>query len=71
MNADEKENLTKRSTELRQELKLWEKEFASANNGRKASRDDIKAHPNISMHTGPPRLRAKMLTIFRLEIQGI
>ncbi|KAH8819553.1 DNA replication/checkpoint protein [Xylogone sp. PMI_703] len=48
MNADEREDLTKKSTELRQELKLWEKEFSAANGGRKASRDDIKAHPNIS-----------------------
>ncbi|RFU26206.1 hypothetical protein B7463_g10138, partial [Scytalidium lignicola] len=48
MNANEKENLTKRSTELRQELKVWEKDFSAANGGRKASRDDIKANPNIS-----------------------
>jgi DNA replication and checkpoint protein len=35
------------STILRQELKDWEKEFADANSGRKAGRDDIKKHPTI------------------------
>ena len=34
---------------LRVELKVWEKAFASANEGRKAGRDDIKKDPEIGM----------------------
>ena len=34
---------------LRLELKEWEKAFAEANDGRKASREDIKRHPEIGM----------------------
>ncbi|KZF21889.1 hypothetical protein L228DRAFT_269337 [Xylona heveae TC161] len=37
-----------KATALRQELKAWEKEFASANGGRKAGRDDIKKYPEIA-----------------------
>ncbi|KAK0658764.1 DNA replication regulator SLD2 [Lasiodiplodia hormozganensis] len=35
-------------TAIRVELKAWEKEFQSANAGRKAGRADIKAHPHIA-----------------------
>jgi hypothetical protein len=35
---------------LRTDLKVWEKKFASQNNGRKAGRDDIKANEEICMH---------------------
>jgi DNA replication regulator SLD2 len=47
MEAQEREELTERSNSLRVELKIWEKSFAAANNGKKASRDDIKKHPDI------------------------
>ena len=47
MDLEERAALTERSNTLRSELKLWEKSFATANNGRKASRDDIKKHPDI------------------------
>ncbi|KAI1007525.1 hypothetical protein K3495_g700 [Podosphaera aphanis] len=35
-------------TTLRAELKAWEKAFAAANKGQKASRDDIKKNPAIA-----------------------
>jgi len=47
MNEEEREEWTKRSNTLRLELKVWEKEFAAANEGQKASRDDIKKNPEI------------------------
>ncbi|KUJ14708.1 uncharacterized protein LY89DRAFT_649159 [Mollisia scopiformis] len=40
--------LTERSNTLRVELKAWEKDFAAANSGKKASRDDIKQNPDIA-----------------------
>jgi hypothetical protein len=49
MKEEEREELSKRSNSLRLELKVWEKEFASANNGQKASRDDIKKNPEIGI----------------------
>jgi len=39
--------IQEQANHLRQELKEWEKSFAAANQGRKAERDDIKAHPTI------------------------
>jgi hypothetical protein len=47
MEAEEREEFLKRSGTLRQELKVWEREFAAANGERKAGRDDIKKHPSI------------------------
>lgn len=47
MRDEEREDLSKRSNFLRLELKAWEKEFSSSNNGQKASRDDIKKNPEI------------------------
>ena len=52
MNDQERNELTERSNVLRVELKLWEKTFAAANNGQKASRDDIKKNPDIGMNSG-------------------
>jgi DNA replication regulator SLD2 len=52
MEAQEREALTDKSNALRVELKIWEKEFAFANDGKKASRDDIKKNPEIG--TSPP-----------------
>lgn len=34
-------------TDLRYELKVWEKSFATANGGRKAGREDIKKDATI------------------------
>lgn len=34
---------------LRLELKVWEKEFATAHEGRRASREDIKQNPEIGI----------------------
>jgi DNA replication regulator SLD2 len=52
MQDKEHEELTEKSNALRIELKVWEKNFAAANNGQKASRDDIKKHPDIGgIHT--------------------
>lgn len=41
-------DLNERCTALRQELKLWEKQFAADHEGRKAGREDIKANTAIS-----------------------
>lgn len=49
MSPEEGTVLTERSNTLRSELKVWEKNFAAANSGHKASRDDIKRHPDIGM----------------------
>jgi len=49
MQESEREELTEKSNSLRLELKIWEKSFATANNGKKASRDDIKKHPDIGL----------------------
>lgn len=49
MTDEERAELTERSNTLRVELKIWEKKFASANNGQKASREDIKKNPNIGI----------------------
>jgi hypothetical protein len=32
---------------VRAELKVWEKEFATAHDGKKAGREDIKQRPDI------------------------
>ena len=58
MKDEERAELTEKSNALRIELKKWEKEFASASNGQKASRDDIKANPDI----GTYRLRDYIFT---------
>jgi hypothetical protein len=47
MEAEEREKLSNQSCALRQELKVWEREFAAENGGRKAGRDDVKQHPSI------------------------
>jgi len=49
MSQEERTALTERLNTLRSELKVWEKTFAAANSGQKASRDDIKKHPDIGM----------------------
>jgi DNA replication regulator SLD2 len=49
MEAEEREQLLEQSSLLRQELKTWERDFAAANGGRKAGREDIKQHPTIGM----------------------
>jgi hypothetical protein len=45
----ERTKLEGRSNFLRLELKAWEKNFAIAHNGRKASREDIKKNPDIGI----------------------
>lgn len=42
------------SDTLRLELKAWEKAFATAHQGQKASREDIKQHPEIGISSLPP-----------------
>ena len=53
MEDPEQERLKEQSNTLRVELKIWEKSFASANNGSKASREDIKKNPEIGMSSFP------------------
>lgn len=38
------------ATRLRLELKEWEQSFATAHQGRKAGREDIKQHPEIGQN---------------------
>jgi hypothetical protein len=51
MDDEERKIWVERSKVLRADLKVWEKEFQSQNEGRKASREDIKKNPEIGMHT--------------------
>jgi len=48
------DEIEQRCTVLRQELKVWEKKFATENNGRKAGRDDIKANAEICTYRATP-----------------
>ncbi|KFY34165.1 hypothetical protein V494_06991 [Pseudogymnoascus sp. VKM F-4513 (FW-928)] len=48
MDEGERNTLTEQSVVLRQELKVWEREFAAGNNGQKASREDIKQNSHIA-----------------------
>lgn len=52
MDSTEKARLTDQSNVLKKDLKAWEKSFAASNNGKKASRDDIKQHPEIGTCSG-------------------
>jgi DNA replication regulator SLD2 len=56
MEAEERDKLQKQSATLRQELKVWEREFAAANGGRRAGREDIKQHPSIGMAKSKSRI---------------
>lgn len=47
--AIDREKLEAQSSQLRQELKHWEKRFAKSSTG-KPSRDDIKSDPVIGMY---------------------
>lgn len=47
MDDAERAKVNHQCTAVRAELKTWEKEFALTNDGRKASREDIKADPAI------------------------
>jgi len=49
MDANGQEELADKSKALRVELKRWEKAFSAANDGKKASREDIKKDPEIGM----------------------
>lgn len=50
MEAEERNRLLERSNALRLELKIWERDFAAENSGRKAGRDDIKQNPSIGTY---------------------
>ena len=49
MDEGERNVLSEQSVVLRQELKVWEREFATRNDGRKAGREDIKQNSQIGM----------------------
>lgn len=49
MDEGERKSFEERSKVLRVELKVWEKDFQNNNEGRKASREDIKANPDIGI----------------------
>jgi hypothetical protein len=44
---DDRQLVEQKSVQLRQELKVWEKQFSTDNEGRKAGREDIKADPSV------------------------
>lgn len=48
------------ATDLRAELKEWERAFSAANGGRKAGRHDIKNNPDIGMLTGLYSFRERL-----------
>ncbi|QSZ28795.1 hypothetical protein DSL72_003300 [Monilinia vaccinii-corymbosi] len=48
MDEGERTSVEARSKVLRVELKEWERDFKNRNEGRKASREDIKANPDIA-----------------------
>ena len=52
MDSSEREELTARTSILKAELKTWERDFAAANDGKKASREDIKNDSEIGNHLG-------------------
>ena len=59
-------------TDLRAELKEWERAFSAANGGRKAGRHDIKNNPDIGMLTGYTHSeRASLLTMTSRQIQSL
>lgn len=47
--SDEREELEHRFASLRKELKGWERLFGRANGGKRPTREDIKANPDIGM----------------------
>ena len=53
MDEGERNLLSEQSVALRQELKVWEREFAAGNGGQKAGREDIKQNSQIgtSLHS--------------------
>lgn len=53
MAEEDRETLTEKSQSLRSDLKSWEKGFAANNEGKKASREDIKQNPAIGTSTYP------------------
>ena len=58
------------ATDLRAELKEWERAFAAANGGKKAGRLDIKSNPDIG--TFPPfHSLYEVLTLPSCQIQSI
>lgn len=54
MDESKRDELTEKSNSIRGELKTWEKSFAAANEGKKASREDIKNSADIG--TSEPQL---------------
>ncbi|PVH87934.1 hypothetical protein DL98DRAFT_648838 [Cadophora sp. DSE1049] len=48
MEDSKRQELTETSNALRGELKIWEKAFSAANDGKKASREDIKKNTEIA-----------------------
>ncbi len=47
METQEREKLSGQCDTLKQELKIWEREFAASHGGKKASREEIKQNPTI------------------------
>jgi hypothetical protein len=63
--------IEQRYTELRNDLKHWEKKFAAQNNGRKAGRDDIKANEDICTHATQRLAGDIWLTTFSKQVQRV
>lgn len=71
MGDKEREALTEKSNALRVELKIWEKNFASVNDGKKASRDDIKKNPDIGISSFSQATKAHVDNCSSWEIQRV
>lgn len=71
MDSAEKKRLAEQSKAIRKDLKSWEKTFAASNNGKKASRDDIKQHPEIGTHGGVELSGIITNGLYSCEILGV
>lgn len=56
------------ATNVRAELKVWEKSFAAANGGKKAGRDDIKQNAEIGTSNAMTLIANRLIeTLFAFQ----
>jgi DNA replication regulator SLD2 len=60
MASDIIDGVSEQLDQLRQALKEWERAYAAANGGRKASREDIKKDPTIGKYLSQSRNRGRL-----------
>jgi hypothetical protein len=71
MDEGERNVLSERSVVLRQELKVWEREFAAGNGGMKAGREDIKQNSQIGMLIHSASMMYGLTVLRSSEIQRL